>query len=715
MKIFVSYKHDDEPQFTGLVVKELEKHWADQVFFDNKIPGGEKWKDSIGNAIRICPVMVVVIGKNWEAGSDQKKGTGLFDPENWVRKEIVTAIENRSYIIPVLVNGRSRLPLLKDLPEELHSLRDQQLIRLNLNKSGSVGGLVRSVKKGLTQYLNPEDGLPRNAHLFGYEKDIIGVYDSVSGGRAVAGDEELVQQGCPPKWPEVQKLGNGTKNNPLIDAFGSSRPHESYVLAKALFDKTPSENHEMVRFREAGPRDDLYYPTKGSDVLKVAIVVSGGIAPGINAVIDGIVRRHWEYSKNAYGRSRYKVVVDGLQNGFQAVEKPEGNVPVLPLFANWSHKEDRKDVRGGLITSEHVNEGGSIIGTARVDHLVAGDDRNDHLDAIAKYFRRNYNIVYIIGGDGSMRAAHAIYKTAEHQCKGNNNRPLSVVGIPKTMDNDVLWVWQSFGFMSAVDRAREFIDNLSTEAKSNPRVGLIQLFGSDSGYVVSHAVLASSTDLCYLALIPEVPFTMKEVVKYIRRRITESSSRQQIPSALIVLSETAIPMDAIEYLDEISPDPRRRKEKLIAHIGLTDEERTEIRSYCELRDRGGRIQGQTNDALRTGGLKIVSRTIEWELQNTKANDDDDMEWEKARIFTNEPRHLLRSIPPSPTDIITGQRLGSLAVDNSLAGYSDFMISQWLTEFVLIPLDLVVLGRKRIPPVGIFWKSVCAKTGQPNLE
>jgi 6-phosphofructokinase 1 len=85
-------------------------------------------------------------------------------------------------------------------------------------------------------------------------------------------------------------------------------------------------------------------------------------------------------------------------------------------------------------------------------------------------------------------------------------------------------------------------------------------------------------------------------------------------------------------------------------------------------------------------------------------------------MTNEPRHILRAIPPTTSDIIMGQRLGTLAVDNAMAGYTDFMISQWLTEFVLVPLKLVVLGRKRIPQTGMFWKSVLAKTQQePNLE
>ena len=90
-------------------------------------------------------------------------------------------------------------------------------------------------------------------------------------------------------------------------------------------------------------------------------------------------------------------------------------------------------------------------------------------------------------------------------------------------------------------------------------------------------------------------------------------------------------------------------------------------------------------------------------------------WQTFRVFVNEPRHLIRAIFPSVSDVIFGQRLGMLAVDNAMAGYTDFMVSQWVTEYVLVPLELVVLGRKRVPENGIFWKSVLANTGQwPTL-
>ena len=137
---------------------------------------------------------------------------------------------------------------------------------------------------------------------------------------------------------------------------------------------------------------------------------------------------------------------------------------------------------------------------------------------------------------------------------------------------------------------------------------------------------------------------------------------------------------------------------------MSHDEKAAIKNYMKLRNRNQRIQGQTNDYLRTAGLKILGRGIQ-ELN---------IDWGKNfRVLMNEPRHLLRAIPPSTIDIIFGSRLGTLAVDNAMAGYYDVMISQWLTEFVLVPLKLVVLGRKRIPNNGVFWKSVLSKTGQPS--
>ena len=273
------------------------------------------------------------------------------------------------------------------------------------------------------------------------------------------------------------------------------------------------------------------------------------------------------------------------------------------------------------------------------------------------------------------------------------------------MDNDILWVWQSFGFLSAVEQAKETILHLHTEVKSNPRLCIIQLFGSDSGFVVSHAALASG--VCDAVLIPEVRFSMEGLSRYIRKKLKDRTNeqmgiieRRKGSYGMIVMAETAIPTDINRYLEDSEVSRR---------VDLTTEEKDAIRTY-EGNDR--RVFGQTPDPLRSGGLKIVSRVLQDDIRKEMKASMKDEYWSQFRVFANEPRHQIRSINPSTSDIIIGKRLGVLAVDCAMAGYSDFMISQWLTEYVMVPLELVILGRKRIPRTGIFWKSVLANTGQP---
>ena len=388
-------------------------------------------------------------------------------------------------------------------------------------------------------------------------------------------------------------------------------------------------------------------------------------------------------------------------------------------------------------TAIHAREGGSIIGTSRVDQLIKDKALLDKV--VNAILGQGIGLLYVIGGDGSMKLAHALWNCANRD--NVNHRPvknLSVVAIPKTMDNDILWVWQSFGFLSAVEKAREILTILDTEVKSNPRLCLLQLFGSDSGFVVSHTVAASGSDQCDAALIPEVKFSLRDLARYLRRRMYERKSADPsviVPSGFVVMAETAIPTDAICYVDDedqIPKDLRQDYEFIKEHIqldrqylknmsimiNLSEEEKEAIYEFHRMRRKDRRIQGQTSDTLRRAGLKIVSRGLQEliSLPDPGFGAFPQPDWEKLRIVTNEPRHVLRSIAPTCSDIIMGQRLGTLAVDNALAGYTDFMISQWLTEFVLVPLPLVVLGRKRIPMGGMFWKSVLAKTGQPeNLD
>jgi 6-phosphofructokinase 1 len=330
---------------------------------------------------------------------------------------------------------------------------------------------------------------------------------------------------------------------------------------------------ERLFFPEAGPREMLYYPkhSEGSEeIFRVAILVSGGIAPGINAVIDGIVQRHYKYQPQ--GDS---IQVWGLKNGFQAFQNINDN----RVYLVSDKKFIQPDQRPNIVTANHINEGGSIIGTSREEGLLWHRNRIEKFDDIITKLKNNHiRILYIIGGDGSMKAAHTIANLAEKQTR--DDWDLSVVGIPKTMDNDILWVWQTFGFVSAVEKAREFIDNLANEVKSNPRLGIVQLFGSESGFVVSHAVLASRTGICDIALIPEVPFSMKALGRTLSEKFEEKKGQY----GLIVMAETAIPTDAMDYVDRPEKMPpylsRKYFEERIKNNNEIDNELKEKMIHC---------------------------------------------------------------------------------------------------------------------------------------
>jgi 6-phosphofructokinase len=185
------------------------------------------------------------------------------------------------------------------------------------------------------------------------------------------------------------------------------------------------------------------------------------------------------------------------------------------------------------------------------------------------------------------------------------------------------------------------------------------------------------------------------------------------------MAETAIPRDGLACLGEeasANPEFRSLYEAVAERLTLSDAERTAIREYEKLRRTNKRLQGQASDALRTAGLRIVIEGLPILLRSDLVPSWNNWrpDWQSLRVFSNEPRYLLRATTPTTSDVITARRLGILAVDNAMAGYTNFMISQWLTEFVLVPLELVVLGRKRVPEGGIFWKSVRAKTGQGDI-
>ena len=800
-----------------------------------------EWRENVGPKLVGCEGFVLFVGRRF--GHVQEHETRTF---------LDSCPNDRLYQRLAVV----RLPGSCDLPPGLFQVLPAP-ISVGSLEGDAAEECAREVVRRLAGVgrgaLIEPDGLP-TGYPFDYEKAILKEF--VEGGGRLVKPRRL-EQGCPQDWPAVETIEDAREYpNPVEEnVLGTFRPLDQRVSLTG----PEADGVGELAFPEAGPRGHLRLPRRGK--LKIGILVSGGIAPGINAVIAGIVERHhlYERAQQKYreahpsARRPYVLEVVLYRDGFNG------------LLRGDSMSLSYEQVRG------LADRGGSMVGTSRCDSMLDIGDRIGQSrtlnDVVARL--RDIHILYIIGGDGSMRAAHAIWT---RMLSRPHAERVSVVGIPKTMDNDILWVWQSFGFLSAVERAKEAILQLNTEVKSNPRLCVVQLFGSDSGFVVSHAALASG--VARAALIPEVNFSMRGLSRYIREQLQrqQDERRQQGPHGLILLAETAIPRDVEDYIDNPDyPDlglEEKEKEAIRRFVGssmlkvsdvvdwralslrlaegagvvgptgrvweslpgeiraliphacaggrheaalrslvvralndvlrgpdfyredyfrgvaapqarqllplaqslrkradalpheevkrlaqrasiplpheakemqrrlrdgeeLSDEEKTRFalrliealnRLLLEAAlpealapgqaTRGERrIHGQTPDELRTGGLKIVSRVLQSDIRNPALMDHDPY-WNDFRVFTNEPRHLLRAIRPSASDVIFGHRLGTLAVDNAMAGFTDFMVSQWVTEYVLVPLKLVTLGRKRVPESGIFWRSVLSNTGQP---
>jgi 6-phosphofructokinase 1 len=396
---------------------------------------------------------------------------------------------------------------------------------------------------------------------------------------------------------------------------------------------------EVPSFLEAGPRAELRFDPH---TVRAAVVTTGGLAPGLHCVLHSIVKRHCQTYRMDQADGR----IYGVYNGFKGLCSLANNLVQLETS----------------MTEDWLDQGGSKLGIVRYYHGGKKGDAAlaEMAEAITKELQYNgINILYVIGGDGSMRAAHEI---------AVRNPSRSVIGIPKTMDNDILWIWQTFGFDSAVEQATHVINTLRSEAEGTRRICLVELFGAESGYVAANAALASGH--VDAVLIPEVfralsatdsEAYLKSIITHIKCWVRDRDEKHN-PYAVVVVAEG---------------------------VGTI------------LEKNGVSIMGEKigKDAFLDQLTKWMSKII-------------DTHGHAVPVFHNRPRHYIRSARANSHDQIYCERLGALAVDNALAGYSDCMVSQWLTEFVLVPLNLVKLGQKSIPVNGMFWKQVVSTTGQP---
>jgi 6-phosphofructokinase 1 len=348
------------------------------------------------------------------------------------------------------------------------------------------------------------------------------------------------------------------------------------------------------------------------------------LCPGLNNVIRGLVLQLTRH----YGVSR----IFGFRNGYQGFIASYGH-PVVEL------------------TPENVagidERGGTILGTSR-----GQQDPEEIVDCLE---RMNVNVLFVIGGDGSMRGAIRIAEVA--RARGEK---IAVVGIPKTIDNDIPFIDHSFGFQTAVEEASKFLRAAHVEACSAPNgVGLVKLMGRESGFIACYAALAKG-DADYV-LIPEVPFRLDGAGGFLARLRQRVQERGH---AVVVLAEGAG--------QEHVPEPTR---------GV---------------DASGNLR-----------FKDIGEFIKREIAQDFAAAGTDL---NIKYF--DPSYAIRSVPANPYDSVYCLRLAHAAVHAGLAGRTSMVVGRYHGRLVHLPMGLVVSGRNTVDPGGDLWLSVLEATDQP---
>ena len=387
---------------------------------------------------------------------------------------------------------------------------------------------------------------------------------------------------------------------------------------------------EACALEKAGPRELIYFDPKKT---RAGIVTSGGLCPGINNVIRSIV---FELVHKYAIES-----VTGFRYGFAGLV-PEAGVGAEPILL-------------GPDQVRHVHRfGGTILGTSR-----GQQDPKVMVDTLVS---RGFNLLFTIGGDGTMRAAHVIAEEIERR-----GEKISVVGVPKTIDNDIAFVDKTFGFETAVAMARTAIDAAHTEALSVMNgIGLVKLMGREAGFIAAHAAMAShDVNVC---LVPEVAYRLDGptgLLAHLERRLSERHH------AVVVVAEGC----ATQLLQagDVADAPR---------------------------DASGNIRFQDLDVGKYLQKVITKHFKERNIPLT--------------LKYIDPSYMLRGVPAGAIDSVFCAELARYAVHAAMAGKTDMMVGRLHRAFTHVPLPLVLSKKKRIDPDGELWLAVTESTGQPRF-
>jgi 6-phosphofructokinase 1 len=377
---------------------------------------------------------------------------------------------------------------------------------------------------------------------------------------------------------------------------------------------------DELLFELAGPRDRLFFDPKQT---RAGIVTCGGLCPGLNNVIRSLF-----YELNhGYGVEQ----VYGFRGGYQGLDPTRGAEPIVltPGFVREIHKQ-----------------GGTVLGTSRgpvdvglaVDHLI----------------RRGVNILFTIGGDGTQRGGNELFQEARRR-----GHALAVVGIPKTIDNDVAFVSRSFGYLTASEQAAKVLHCAHTEAHSvHNGIALVKLMGRHAGFIAAGATVASQ-DVNF-TLVPEVPLLLEGedgLLAALKRRILERAH------ALVVVAEGA-------------------GQGVLAASG----EERDASGNVKLQDIGPFLRNRIEKYFETEGISVTLRYF-------------------------DPSYLIRSVPAGAEDSALCDLFARNAVHAAMAGKTGLVIGLLHDTFIHVPIELLVSQKKRLDLNGMLWRAALAATGQ----
>ena len=411
------------------------------------------------------------------------------------------------------------------------------------------------------------------------------------------------------------RLGVATHDSPLPYAV----PDDQLVPSDTLWPHGQPP-HELLLFEKAGPRRRLFFEPART---RAAIVTCGGLCPGLNNVIRSVTRE----LRRSYGVGS----VLGIRGGYRGLNPSRGRPPI--------------ELSDDVVEDIH-KEGGTLLGTSR-----GPADMDAALDFLKA---QRVDLLFTVGGDGTQRGGQALLDKARER-----GHALAVVGIPKTIDNDVRFVTRSFGYATAVSEAVRVLRSAHTEARCVVNgVSLVKLMGRHAGFIAAAATVASQeVNFC---LVPEVPFALHGehgLLAALERRLQRKSH------AVVVVAE-----GAGQELLQVGGERDASGNLKLGDIGL------------HLRER------------------IVTHFAARGLETT------------MRYF--DPGYQIRGCPADTDDALLCDRLARHAVHAAMAGRTGVVVSYLNDQFVHVPTAEIVRGSKTLDLEGELWRAVLSSTGQP---